>query len=161
MEFSCYRKNMADAEDFQPLTDPAVDEASLKALRAAYRALRGVYEVLHERHHTRIEAALSELREENKKTGGDVPYGFQLAKDNKTLVEKKDEQAAIKAAVRLHEQGFSLRRIAKELQRLRFRPRDIPKEKRRPLKTKRIGEFDPTQIRRMIAAHKARTAPTE
>lgn len=147
------------AEPIAPtvLEDPAVDVATLKELRAAYRELRAAYLDLHERHHERITDALADRREDGKKTGGDVPYGYRLGDDNETLIEDEAEQAVIAEAVRLREQGLSLRRVAQELWKKKMRPRPVPKERRRgTLKTKRFGEFDPTQIRRMIETHKAR-----
>lgn len=140
---------------FQPLEDPAVDGATLKELRAAYRELRAAYVDLHERHHERIAEALAERKEDGKKTGGDVPYGYRLDSDKETLIEDAAEQAVIAEAVRLRAQGLSLRRIAQELWKKKLRPRPVPKGRRRGRpKTKRFGEFDPTQIRRMIATHK-------
>lgn len=139
------------------LEDSAVDSAALKELRAAYRELRAAYTGLHERHHERITKALADLKDEDKKTGGDVPYGYRLDSDNETLVEDEAEQTVIAEAVRLHEQGLSLRRIAKELWKLKLRPRRVPRERQRGgLKTKRFGEFDPTQIRRMIDRARAK-----
>ena len=138
------------------LQDPAVDVASLKELRAAYRELRTTYLDLHERHHKRITEALADRKDDGKKTGGDVPYGYRLDSDGETLLEDEAEQAVIAEAARLREQGLSLRRIAKELWKQKLHPRSVPRERRRgALKTKRFGEFDPTQIRRMIETHKA------
>lgn len=139
------------------LQDPAVDGATLKDLRAAYKDLRTAYIKLHERHHERITEALDERRDEGKKTGGDIPYGYRLDADGETLLEDEAEQTVITEAVRLREQGWSLRRIAQELWKKKMRPRSVPKERRRrALKTKRFGEFDPTQIRRMIEMHRTR-----
>lgn len=141
------------------LGDPEVNGATLERLRAAYRELRSAYAALYEKHHGRIIEALADLKEEGKKTGGDVPYGYRLGDDGETLVEDETEQAVIAEAVRLREQGLSLRRIARELWRQKIRPRPVPRERRRgSLKTKRHGEFDPTQIRRMIEAHRQRVA---
>lgn len=149
----------AAGEPIEPtvLEDPALDVATLKELRAAYRELRGAYLDLHERHHERITDALADRRDEGKKTGGDVPYGYRLDADGETLVEDAAEQAVIAEVVRLRAQGLSLRRIAQELWKKKMRPRPVPKERRRgQLKTKRFGEFDPTQIRRMIETHRTR-----
>jgi hypothetical protein len=139
------------------LEDAAIDSATLKELRAAYKELRALYVELYKRHHDRIADALAERKSEGKKTGGDVPYGYRLDKDNETLIEDEAEQAVITEAVRLRDQDFSFRRIAQELWKKKLRPRPVPKERRRgTLKTKRFGEFDPTQIRRMIETHKIR-----
>jgi len=139
------------------LDDAAIDKGPVQSLRDAYKELRAAYVELHRRHHARIDEGLAERRDDGKKTGGDVPYGYRLAEDNETLIEDEAEQAVIAEAVRLREQGLSLRKIAKELWKQKLRPRTVPKERRRgALKTKRFGEFDPTQIRRMIDMHKAR-----
>ena len=139
------------------LEDAAIDKGPVQSLRDAYRELRAAYVELHKRHHERIDEGLAERREEGKKTGGDVPYGYRLADDGETLIENEAEQAVIAEAVRLREEGLSLRRIAQELWKRKLRPRPVPKERRRgTLKTKRFGEFDPTQIRRMIETHKTR-----
>jgi hypothetical protein len=139
------------------LGDGAIDAAPVKELRAAYRDLRDAYRDLYEKHHGRIVDALSDRRDDGKKTGGDVPYGYRLDEDGETLLEDAAEQAVIAEAVRLREEGLSLRRIAKELWKQKLRPRPVPKERRRgSLATKRFGEFDPTQIKRMIEAHKTR-----
>ena len=137
------------------LDDGAVDSATLKELRTAYRELRTAYRELHELHHERITEALADRKDEGKKTGGDVPYGYRLDSDGETLIEDEAEQAVIAEAVRLREEGLSFRRIAQALWKQKLRPRAVPKERRRgALKTKRFGEFDPTQIKRMIEAHK-------
>jgi len=143
----------------EPLEDREVDGATLKELHTAYKELRTAYVDLHKRHHERITDALADRKEEGKKTGGDVPYGYRLDSDNETLIEDESEQAVIAEAVRLREEGLSLRRIARELWKQKLRPRPVPRDRRRgALKTKRFGEFDPTQIKRMIEAHKTRTA---
>lgn len=139
------------------LEDVTISTGPVQNLRDAYRELRTAYLALHARHHARITEALADRKDEGKKTGGDVPFGYRLDEDGETLLEDEGEQAVIAEAVRLREQGLSLRRIAQELWKKKMRPRPIPKERRRgSLKTKRFGEFDPTQIRRMIDAHKAR-----
>ena len=138
------------------LEDIAVEAATLKELRTAYRELRAAYGDLHARHHARIIEALADLKEEGKKTGGDVPYGYRLADDAETLLEDETEQKVIAEVVELRAQGMSFRRIAQELWKKKLRPRPVPKVRGR-LKTKRFGVFDPTQIRRMIKAHEERT----
>lgn len=147
------------AESIEPtiLEDAAIETGPVQKLRKAYKELRAAYVELHKRHHERITDALAERKEEGKKTGGDVPYGYQLDKDNETLIEDEAEQAVVAEAIRLRAQGLSFRRIAQALWKLKLRPRPVPKDRRRGnLKTKRFGEFDPTQIRRMIETHKAR-----
>lgn len=139
------------------LEDAAIEKGPVQNLRDAYKELRAAYAELHRRHHESINEGLADRRDEGKKTGGDVPYGYRLDKDNETLIEDEAEQAVIAEAVRLREQGLSFRRVAQELWKQKLRPRPVPRERvRGSLKTKRFGEFDPTQIRRMIEAHKTR-----
>lgn len=148
------------------LEEDELEKVSLQSLRDAYKKLHSSYKELHatyldlhKRHHERITEALADRKEEGKKTGGDVPYGYKLAKDGETLIEEEAEQAVIAEAVRLRQQGLSLRRIAQELWKRKMRPRKVLNLRPgRVLKTKRPGEFDPTQIKRMIEAHAARLA---
>lgn len=86
-----------------------------------------------------------------------VPYGYQLDSDDKTLIDDEAEQAVIAEAVRLRNvEELSYRKIAQALLKKKMRPRPVPKERRRFLKTKRFGEFDPTQVKRMIDSHNMR-----
>ncbi len=55
---------------------------------------------------------------------GEVPYGWNLADDGKTLVENPREQQGIEHAQLMHRRGYSLRAIAAELTR-----RNIPAKK--------------------------------
>lgn len=135
------------------LDDAAIDRVSLKELRTAYRELRAAYADLHTRHHARIIDALAERKSDGKKTGGDVPYGYRLGPDGETLVKDADEQTVIAEATRLRAAGYSFRRIVQELWKKKMRPRPVPG--RRRLLTRRVGEFDPTQIRRMVASEKS------
>ncbi len=135
------------------LDDAIVDSVPLKELRIAYKELRDRYVDLHAQHHEWIADALAKRKSEGKKTGGDVPYGYRLAPDGETLVADAGEQFVIAEVIRLHEASFSLRGIVRELWKKKLRPRIIPGRRPRP-KGRRIGEFDPTQIRRMIEARK-------
>jgi hypothetical protein len=140
------------------LEDAAIEKGPVQNLRDAYKELRAAYVELHKRHHERIADALADLKEDGKKTGGDVPYGYRLDRDGETLIEDEAEQAVIAEAVRLRDvEELSYRKIAQALLRKKMRPRPIPKERRRgQLKTKRSGEFDPTQVKRMIDSHRER-----
>lgn len=140
------------------LEDAAVETGPVLNLRNAYKELRAAYVELHKRHHERITEALADLKEDGKKTGGDVPYGYRLDSDGETLIEDEAEQAVIAEAVRLREvDELSYRKISQALWQKKMRPRPVPKDRRRrSLTTKRFGEFDPTQIKRMIDTHKVR-----
>jgi DNA invertase Pin-like site-specific DNA recombinase len=65
----------------------------------------------------RTAAALAAKRRRGEKTGGDVPFGYQLAEDGKTLIEDADEQRVIALVNELRERGWSLRQIGGDLER--------------------------------------------
>jgi len=53
---------------------------------------------------------------------GQIPYGWTLAEDNKTLVENHQEQEAISLIQRLNEKGYSYRAICRELTKGGYEP---------------------------------------
>ena len=65
----------------------------------------------------RTKAALKHKRSNGEKTGGDIPFGYSLDLDGKTLVEHPREQEAIKLIKRLKWKGYSLRAICRELEK--------------------------------------------
>jgi len=65
----------------------------------------------------RTTAALAAKRRRGEKTGGDVPFGYQLDEDGKTLVEDTDEQLVITLVRELRDRGWTLRQIGSELER--------------------------------------------
>jgi site-specific DNA recombinase len=64
----------------------------------------------------RTKAALAHKRSKSEKTGGDVPYGYDLTPAG-ILIKNETEQRVIRLIKRLHGQGLSLRRICSELER--------------------------------------------
>ena len=68
----------------------------------------------------RTKEALAYKRSRNEKTGGDIPYGFNLT-ENRLLVENEDEQGVIRLIHRLKQQGLSLRKISKKLEQEGFK----------------------------------------
>jgi DNA invertase Pin-like site-specific DNA recombinase len=64
----------------------------------------------------RTKAALSHKRSRNEKTGGDVPYGYDLTPAG-ILIKNDTEQKVIKTIQRLNRDGYSLRRICRELEK--------------------------------------------
>ena len=64
---------------------------------------------------SRTRAALAAKRARNEKTGGECPYGYQLAQDGIRLEPCQDEQATIGAIRQLRAEGLSVRAIAAEL----------------------------------------------
>jgi len=63
----------------------------------------------------RTKAALAHKRSNGEKTGGDIPFGYDLA--HGLLAKNDEEQGVILIIRRLHGEGLSLRRICSELQR--------------------------------------------
>ena len=68
----------------------------------------------------RTRAAFRHKRANNEKTGGDVPFGFDLDEAG-TLRENQVEQKAIGLIRDLTKKGYSLRAIGLELKRERYR----------------------------------------
>jgi site-specific DNA recombinase len=64
----------------------------------------------------RTKAALAHKRSKSEKTGGDIPYGFDLTPHG-LLTQNTDQQKVIRLIRKLHGQGFSLRGICSELER--------------------------------------------
>ena len=64
----------------------------------------------------RTSSALKHKRAQGEKTGGDVPYGFELDETGH-LVENQNEQKAILLICRLTLKGYSLRAICRELEK--------------------------------------------
>lgn len=63
----------------------------------------------------RTKAALSHKRSRNEKTGGDVPYGYDLTPAG-ILIKNDTEQKVIRLIRNLNKDGYSLRRICRELE---------------------------------------------
>jgi site-specific DNA recombinase len=64
----------------------------------------------------RTKAALAHKRSKSEKTGGDVPYGYDLTPAG-ILIKNETEQEVIRFIRRLNRDGYSLRRICRELER--------------------------------------------
>ena len=64
----------------------------------------------------RTKAALSHKRSRNEKTGGDIPYGYDLTPAG-ILIKNNTEQRVIRIIRNLNRDGYSLRRICRELER--------------------------------------------
>lgn len=63
----------------------------------------------------RTAAALAVKRARGEKTGGTVPYGYDLAPDGKTLTPNALEQEVVGIMLELRRRGYSLRAIAAAL----------------------------------------------
>ena len=68
----------------------------------------------------RTKAALSHKRKRNEKTGGDIPYGYDLT-DGGNLVKNEDEQKVIRWIRRLNKNRYSLRQICRELEKVGYK----------------------------------------
>jgi DNA invertase Pin-like site-specific DNA recombinase len=100
--------------------------------RLVVNVLASVHQWEAERLRERIRANLDRLAEQGYWAGGNVPFGYrakprEYTQDGNRLPRRLEsnpqEQEAIAAAQRLKGDGLSLREIAVELSRLRFRPR--------------------------------------
>jgi DNA invertase Pin-like site-specific DNA recombinase len=63
----------------------------------------------------RTKAALRAIRVSGRKTGGEVPYGYQLGADGRTLEAFEPEQRVLAKVRELRAAGFSLRAVSKML----------------------------------------------
>jgi DNA invertase Pin-like site-specific DNA recombinase len=68
----------------------------------------------------RTRDALAAKRKRGEKTGGDVPFGYNAAKDGK-LVENRQEQAVIEQVKILRKKGYGYKKIAGALNDLGYR----------------------------------------
>ena len=64
---------------------------------------------------SRTKAALAVIRASGRKTGGGVPYGYEIATDGQTVLPLPAEQSAIQRARELARGNLSLRSIAAQL----------------------------------------------
>lgn len=127
------------------LTEEAIAAASAEELRSAYRALLAENQALLQLISARTSAAVGILREKGLKFNGNLPYGLECDKDTKALRPSQDEERLIAEIVKLHDEGRSLRAIARTLTERNFANR----------KGKAI---DARQIARILAAVKAAAA---
>ncbi len=77
--------------------------------------LAGVAEMERNLGSERTKAALRYKRERGEKTGGQCPYGYELAKDGVSLRKSAAEQQIIRRIKKLRGGGFSYRAIAERL----------------------------------------------
>ena len=64
----------------------------------------------------RTKAALAHKRSRHEKTGGDIPFGYDLTPAG-ILIKNDDEQRVIRLIRRLNKRGYSLRGVCSELQK--------------------------------------------
>jgi site-specific DNA recombinase len=70
----------------------------------------------------RTKSALDHKRSKSEKTGGYLPYGFDLMPEG-LLIKNESEQRVIKTIHRLNKGGYSLRKICRELENQGYTPR--------------------------------------
>jgi site-specific DNA recombinase len=63
----------------------------------------------------RTSEAMGYVRSQGRKTGGDVPYGYAVGVDGKTLVAQEQEQAMLEAIRSARQRGYSQRQVVAEL----------------------------------------------
>ena len=71
----------------------------------------------------RTAEALAHKKAQGQKTGGDLPYGYRLAADGKTLLPDEGEQALLAAIREARQRGLSQRALVAELTRKGFTTR--------------------------------------
>ncbi|MBF0503421.1 MAG: recombinase family protein [Candidatus Riflebacteria bacterium] len=69
----------------------------------------------------RTKSALQYKISRNERAG-QIPYGWTLSEDGKTLIENQREQEAIKRIVALKEKGYTLRAICVEITKEGYKP---------------------------------------
>ncbi len=77
--------------------------------------LAGVAEMERNLGSERTKAALRYKRERGEKTGGQCPYGYELAADGVSLRKNAAEQRVVRRISLLREEGFSYQAIAVRL----------------------------------------------
>ena len=83
--------------------------------RMVFRMLSVLAEFERDQIAERTSSALQHIRASGKKTGGKIPYGYDLDEDGRTLVRNEQEQAALLRIRSLRRDGHSLRSIASTL----------------------------------------------
>ena len=71
----------------------------------------------------RTSEAMGYVKSQGHKTGGDVPYGYTVAVDGKTLTADSEEQAMLEAIRTARSQGYSQRQVVAELAQQGFTTR--------------------------------------
>jgi DNA invertase Pin-like site-specific DNA recombinase len=85
----------------------------------------------------RIGASMSYLRKQNRRISGHIPFGYDLAADNDTLVTNEQERESIQEIKLLRAKGHSLWQIARHLDSIGVR-------------TKRKARWSATAIRGIL-----------
>jgi DNA invertase Pin-like site-specific DNA recombinase len=87
--------------------------------KLVFTILSAVAEAERDRTRERIRDVKSDQKQRNRFLGGSVPFGYMVDEEG-ALIEKEDEQAAIKRMVAMRESGLSYRIIAQTMRRHSF-----------------------------------------
>ena len=120
-------------------------DTSTAAGRFVLTILAALAQMEREQVSERTTAALEHIRALGKKTGGDVPFGYRLARDGRTLVEHKREQKTVALILELTGEGLSMRKVAAELNR-------------RGIKTKKGKQWHNVQVASVLKRAGAKTS---
>jgi DNA invertase Pin-like site-specific DNA recombinase len=64
----------------------------------------------------RTKAALAQKKARGERTGGDIPFGYDIDADGIHLVPNPEEQEVLHMITRMKDRGYPLRRICEELE---------------------------------------------
>ena len=98
-------------------------DTTTAAGRMVFRMLAVLAEFERDLISERTTTALRHKQHQGEKTGGHVPFGYQLEDDGRHLVEDMDEQVIIRTIHEMRKGGSSYRAIADELHRLGLEPK--------------------------------------
>ncbi len=91
-------------------------DTTTAAGKMVFRMLAVLNEFERDQVSERTKMALRHKRAKGEKTGGDIPFGYDLDPDTGLLVENESEQKAIRLIRKLQFKGYSLRAICRELE---------------------------------------------
>ena len=115
----------------------AVDTSSAMG-RFFLTVMAGAAELERNQVRERTSMAMQHKASKGEYIGGKVPYGRTLGGDGVRLVKVDAEQQVINKVMELQSQGYSLRKIARELEQNEIRPREG-------------SAWHPQQIKRMLS----------
>lgn len=90
-------------------------DTTTAAGKMVFRMLAVLNEFERDQISERTRFALAYKRSIGEKTGGDVPFGYRLSEDGRTLAPDAGEQEAVRLILSLRDKGLSLRAIAARL----------------------------------------------
>ena len=118
------------------LTEGEIDAADDAELRVAYRELLAENQALRKLISDRTSAAVDNLRARGLKFNGNLPYGLEADEDTNKLKPSRYEKRLIAEIKKLHDEGRSLRAIARTLTE-----RNYVNRKGKPLDAKQVSRI--------------------